>query len=112
MQAKLLKYILDVESVIKEIESVQMRVDNNVQRFQADIILQRAIERDLEILGEAVKKIVEMDASIQISGSRNIVNLRNLIAYAYDTVDVEIIWSIIQKDVRVLKQEIEEIRRK
>jgi uncharacterized protein with HEPN domain len=112
MQAKLLKYILDVESVIKEIESVQMRVDNNFQRFQADIILQRAIERDLEILGEAVKKIVEMDASIQISGSRNIVNLRNLIAYAYDTVDVEIIWSIIQKDVRVLKQEIEEIRRK
>jgi len=112
MQAKLLKYILDVESVIKEIESVQMRVDNNFQRFQADIILQRAIERDLEILGEAVKKIVEMDASIQISGSRNIVNLRNLIANAYDTVDVEIIWSIIQKDVRVLKQEIEEIRRK
>lgn len=112
MQAKLLKYILDVESVIKEIESVQMRVDNNFQRFQADIILQRAIERDLEILGEAVKKIVEMEASIQISGSRNIVNLRNLIAHAYDTVDVEIIWSIIQKDVPVLKQEVEEIRRK
>jgi hypothetical protein len=51
MQPKVLKYILDIESVIEEIENIKAKTKNNFSIFQSDIILKRAIERDLEILG-------------------------------------------------------------
>jgi len=55
MQPKLLKYILDIESVIEEIDSIKQKTHNDFQIFSDDIILQRAVERDLEIIGEAVR---------------------------------------------------------
>ncbi len=106
MQHKLLKYILDVESVIIEIEAIKTKTDNNFIVFKSDIILQRAIERDLEILGEAIKNITEINPSIQISSIKNIIGLRNIIAHAYDSVEPEMIWAIIQKDIPKLSSEI------
>ena len=55
MRHRLLKYILDIESVIQEIEIVKSKASNDFTVFKSDIILQRAIERDLEIIGEAVR---------------------------------------------------------
>jgi len=46
MQPKLLKYILDIESVIQEIETIKEKTGNNFNHFKADFILQRAVERD------------------------------------------------------------------
>ncbi|GAB3647632.1 hypothetical protein GCM10028791_09940 [Echinicola sediminis] len=43
MQPKLLKYILDIESVIEEIESIKSKTQNNFYKFSQDIILQRAV---------------------------------------------------------------------
>ena len=42
MQPKLLKYILDIESVIEEIESIKRQTHNSFDQFNEDIILQRA----------------------------------------------------------------------
>ena len=60
--------------------------DNNFNSFNDQIILQRAIERDLEIIGEAVRKILEIEPNISISSAKNIIGLRNLIPHAYDSV--------------------------
>lgn len=49
MQPRVLKYLLDIQSVISEIEEVKDRTKNNFANFQSDISLQRAVERDLEI---------------------------------------------------------------
>ena len=43
MQLKILKFLLDIESVIKEIEIIKSKTDNNFLVFKSDIILQRAI---------------------------------------------------------------------
>lgn len=110
MQPKLLKYILDIQSIIQEIESIKAKTQNNFKLFQSDIILQRAIERDLEVIGEAIKKVFELDPTIPISSVRNLIGLRNLIAHAYDSVEPEMIWGIIQKDIPVLEKEINQIK--
>lgn len=39
MQPKLLKYILDIESVIQEIELIKARTNNDFSQFSKDIIL-------------------------------------------------------------------------
>jgi uncharacterized protein with HEPN domain len=110
MQPRVLKYLLDIESIISEIETVKSRTDNNFKTFKADIILQRAIERDLQIIGEAVKKISALEPSISISSIKNIVGLRNLISHAYDSIEPEMIWGIIQKDIPLLLTEIQKVR--
>ena len=112
MQLKLLKYLLDVESIILEIEAIKTKTDNNCNVFKSDIILQRAIERDLEILGESIKNITEISPIIQISSIKNIIGLRNIIAHAYDSVEPEMIWAIIQKDIPKLSNEISLLRNK
>jgi uncharacterized protein with HEPN domain len=112
MQHKILKYLLDIESVINEIESIKIKSENNFEFFKSDIILQRAIERDLEIIGEAIRKILEIDSTIEISSSKNIIGLRNIISHAYDSVEPEMIWGIIQKNIPILSNEINIIRSK
>lgn len=64
----------------------------------------RAIERQLEIIGEAVNQMVKIDPDSQISGAKPIVGLRNLIIHSYDAVDAELLWGIIKSDIPVLKE--------
>lgn len=69
MQHNVLKYILDIESIITEIETIKNRLNNDFNQFSKDVIMQRAVERDLEIIGEAVRKITELQPGIHISSS-------------------------------------------
>jgi uncharacterized protein with HEPN domain len=112
MQPKVLKFILDIESVIQEIETVKAKTENDFNTFRSDIIMQRAVERDLEIIGEAIKRIIELEPGIAISSVKNIIGLRNIISHAYDTIEPEMIWGIIQKDIPLLLEELNMIRRK
>ena len=106
MQPKVLKYILDIESLIEEVEIISTKTQNNFLIFKSDIILQRAAERQLEIIGEALKKAYDLEPSLNISSIKKIIGLRNIISHAYDSVEPEIIWGIIQKDIFALREEI------
>ena len=110
MRPKLLKYILDIESVIEEIEFIKQKVQDDFNNFSDDIILQRAVERDLEIVGEAIRKMIEINPNIQITASKNIIGLRNIISHAYDSVEPEMLWGIIQKNIPVLADEIRKLK--
>jgi uncharacterized protein with HEPN domain len=92
-----------------EIESYFLDKKLNFYQFQKDTKTKRAIERNLEIIGEAVNRILKNNPYIELSGSRFIVDLRNRIIYNYDNISYEIIWGIIIKHLPVLKNEISEL---
>lgn len=110
MQPKVLKYILDIQSIIQEIELIKAKTQNNFKNFQSDIILQRAVERDLEIIGEAIKNLMLLEPNLTISSVKNIIGLRNIISHAYDSIEPEMIWGIIQKDILILESEINQLK--
>ncbi|WP_339706153.1 DUF86 domain-containing protein [Algoriphagus aquimarinus] len=110
MNAKYLKYILDIQSILGEIEEIKIRVGNNFINYKNDFIVKRAVERDLEIIGEAVKKLTEQNPSIYLSSVKKIIGLRNMISHAYDAIDDELIWAIIQKDIPILQEEIQNLK--
>lgn len=110
MQPRLLKYILDIESIIEEIESIKRRTKNEFNIFFEDIILQRAVERDLEIIGEAIRKSLEINPSLKITATKNSIGLRNIISHAYDSVEPEMLWGIIQNNIPILAEEIKAIK--
>lgn len=92
MKLTSLKYILDILSVIDELEKVIQKVDRDFFKFKADFMAVRTVEREFEIIGEALNKLTKENPSLVINDSRKIISLRNLIIHSYDSVENEILW--------------------
>ncbi len=82
----------------------------NLEHYKQDILLQSAVERQLEIIGEAAKKI---SATVQHNNPaipwRGIIGQRNVLAHGYGSIDDEKIWIIASVRVPELIQQIEKI---
>jgi uncharacterized protein with HEPN domain len=74
-----------------------------------DIKTKRAIERNLEIIGEAVNRIVKKDNNFKIDNAGKIVGTRNRIIHGYDKVSDELIWSIVLNHIPKLKTEVSKL---
>jgi uncharacterized protein with HEPN domain len=105
-----LKFILDIESIIAEMEHIVSRVNSDFTIFENDPVAIRAIERHFEIIGEATRKLLDADSNIKLNNASNIIGLRNLIAHSYDTVDNEMLWGILINHIPKLKQEILDLK--
>ncbi|MCB0540706.1 MAG: DUF86 domain-containing protein [Bacteroidetes bacterium] len=77
--------------------------------YESNKLLRRAVERELEIIGEATNRILKINAEINISNSKRIVSLRNWVIHGYDKVDDVIIWGILSKDLPLLKNQINDL---
>lgn len=108
--SEVLKYLLDIESVIDEPETVMDLHARDYTKFSSNFMAIRTVERDLEIVGEAVRKITLNHPDIQISSARHIIGLRNMIVHAYDAIDPTILWKILIKDLPILKSEIKKLK--
>ena len=100
------KYLTDKLSSILSIENY-IGEKKNFNIYAANKMLRRAVERELEIIGEAVSKVKKIDAEVQLTNSRKIIDLRNKVIHSYDSVDDIIIWGIVIKYLPILKTEIE-----
>ncbi|MCF6353221.1 MAG: DUF86 domain-containing protein [Cyclobacteriaceae bacterium] len=69
-------------------------------------MLKRAVEREFEIIGEAMNRIDKMDSKILISSKNQIISMRNRVIHGYDKIDDEIIWDTIIKHLPILKKEV------
>ena len=112
MQPRVRKYLLDIEVLIEELDTFRNLAGNDFFQFQGQAVVKRAVERDLEIIGEAVRAIVELDSSVSISSTRKIIGLRNILAHAYDGVEDELIWGILQRDIPILRAEVAQLLRR
>lgn len=77
--------------------------------FETDLLLRSGVERQLEIIGEALGRAAHEDESIgpRLPELRGIVGLRNRLIHGYDTVDDEIVWDIVQNKLPALRAELE-----
>jgi len=102
------KYLFDISSAINRIEEY-VGTPKLFSNYERNRQLQQAVERNLEIIGEATKRIIEIDPDIKISNSRKIIGARNRIIHGYDDIDNAEIWSIIINSLPILKKEISEL---
>jgi uncharacterized protein with HEPN domain len=102
-------WLYDMLTAIQEIESFFSDRPKRFADYQKDIKTKRAVERNLEIIGEAMNRILKHDESITITNSRKIVDMRNRIIHAYDSLTDEAVWSIILKHLPALKVEIKQL---
>ena len=106
MDSNVRAWLLDIAQAIKEINSFIPEV-KNFKDFQQDLKTKRAVERNIEIIGEAMNRILQAEPAIKISHTRKIVDTRNRIIHGYDSVSDDVIWGLIIKNLPLLKIEIE-----
>jgi len=111
MKLEIKKYLFDIKVSIDSIFEY-LGDNNNFFEYEKNKLLRRAVEREIEIIGEAMHKILQIDKTIKIENSRKIVNTRNLVIHAYDNVDNVIIWGIISNHLPKLKAEVENLLNK
>ena len=101
-------YLLDISNSIDSIFEY-LGNERNFKLYDTNKLIRRAVERELEIIGEATNRIIKINPTIDISNARRIVSLRNWVIHSYDNVDNVIIWGIIDKDLLLLKTQVDNI---
>ena len=97
------KYLQDILTAIEEIESFFGNGPKLFEDFSFNLCLRRAVERNIEIIGEAMNRILKVDKTIPITNSRKIVDARNYIIHGYDSLSVDILWSMVINHLPKLK---------
>lgn len=100
-----------LEDVRKSIEEIYEFLPEplNYQKFEKDLKTRKAVERNIEIIGEALNRILKVNPDISISDSRKIVDTRNRIIHGYDTITPDILWLIVQRSLPILREEINKL---
>jgi uncharacterized protein with HEPN domain len=98
--------------VIQAGEEIQDFVRGMVfKAYRNSTVTQRAVERDFEIIGEALNRIKSTDDEllVKISEHNRIIGFRNILIHGYDVVDEAIVWQAVTKHLPILIKEIKEI---
>ena len=108
MDERVLKWLFDIKLAIEEIDGF-LNDERDFFKYKKNLMLKRAVERNLEIIGEAVNRILIRDNtySQKISNARAIIGLRNQVIHAYDNISDENIWSILTNHLPKLKIEVD-----
>jgi len=100
-------WLYDILNAIMEIESFFNDSTKEFSKYQNDLRTKRAVERNIEIIGEALSRILKRDETIIISNSRKIIDTRNRIIHGYDSVSDDVIWGIVIRYLPILQTEIQ-----
>ena len=105
-------YLEDIKLSISEINTFMKNVESK-NDFRNNIEKVRAVERNIEIIGEAVKKIPDEIRSMAPDIPwQKIAGIRDILAHAYFSIDVEILWDVVNNQLENLEHSILEIDKK
>ena len=76
--------------------------------YRTDRMLRQTVERNYEIIGEAVGRIAKEapDVAARIGEYQQIIAFRNILIHGYDLIDAALVWKVIQKDLPVLEAQV------
>ena len=103
---KILKRLNDIKSSIDAINGFLLRQPRRFDVFCADEMFKSAVLYHIAIIGEAINQILRLKPDIAITSARKIVNTRNYIIHGYDSLDNEILWSIVINHIPKLEEEV------
>ena len=77
--------------------------------YAADPLLRSAVERQFEVIGEALNRLARTDPHVaeQITHTSRIIAFRNILIHGYDLVDHEVVWDVVETHLPLLRQEVQ-----
>lgn len=111
MKDKIRKNLIDILQSAEEIRIFTRNFD--FKSYQESPVTQRAVERDFEIIGEALSRIRKIDEDFieNISEHHRIIGFRNILIHGYDIIDEKLVWNAVTDHLPVLINEIQKLLR-
>ncbi len=103
------KWLFDIKLATASIEKFMAGRRFDELDEDADEIVKRAVEREIEIIGEAINRILIVEPDIKITFARQYVNVRNVVIHRYDEIEDKIIAPMLTNYLPTLKTEIEKL---
>jgi len=109
MQLEAKKHLEDMRRAMELL--AQFTAGRNVDDYRDDPMLASAVERQFEIIGEALNRLIKLDPSFEsrITDARRIVDFRNILIHAYDVVDEQVVWDIVERKLPVFRREVADL---
>ncbi|WP_319201671.1 DUF86 domain-containing protein [uncultured Ilyobacter sp.] len=106
------KWKLRVEDALQSIYYIQEDTKNmTYEDFEDNRLVRQAVERNLEIIGEALNRIPDdIQNKYPKIPWREIIGVRNFVIHQYFQVPQDIEWDIITNDLEGLKEDLIEIK--
>jgi uncharacterized protein with HEPN domain len=107
MQLESRKLLFDVRQSVERL--AQFTAGKTLADYLGDVLLRSAVERQFEIIGEALAQLTKRDSELaeRISQRRRIIDFRNVIIHGYSEVDDKLVWDVLQSNLPTLRREIE-----
>ena len=109
MRLEIRKYIYDIRQAALRI--AEFTSGKRFEDYQSDAMLRSAVERQFEIIGEALARLARLDEELvsRISEHRRIIAFRNILIHGYAHVDDRVVWDVIQTKMPVLLNDLERL---
>lgn len=109
MNDKTRKLLFDVVDSSRAI--LDYCANRSYQEYASERQFRRAVEREFEIIGEALNRLRDLDSEIsaQIDELPRIIAFRNRIIHGYDSVDDATVWGVIEKHLPNLAAQAEHL---
>ncbi|NPV58908.1 MAG: DUF86 domain-containing protein [Actinobacteria bacterium] len=106
MQVEAKKFLYDIQRASELIAN--FIAGKSLAEYEEDVMLQSAVERQFEIVGEALAKLTRVDETLakRISDYRRIISFRNILIHGYMEVDHRIVWDIAESKLPTLRSEV------
>ena len=103
------KYLFDIAEACDLI--AQFTHGKTLADYQKDPLLRSGVERQFEIVGEALNQAIQHDPSVEelISNSSRIISFRNRLIHGYATISDKVVWGILETHLSVLTQEVKDL---
>ena len=107
MQLEAKKYLYDIQQAAARI--IEFTAGRRFEDYQSNAMLRAAVERQFEIIGEALAQLARVDEQIaaRISERGRIVAFRNILIHGYADVDDRVVWDVVQTKLPLLRSEVE-----
>jgi uncharacterized protein with HEPN domain len=100
-----------LEDILRSIDEIFefLPEQKNFSNYRDNLLIKKAVERNLEIIGEAVSRILKEDDTFPLKNARRIIDTRNRIIHGYEKISDEVIWAIVTRELPYLREEVKSL---
>ena len=87
-----------LEDILRSIDNIELFMESRPKQYQTfceDLCFRSAVQWEIAVIGEAMSKALKLEPELHITAARKIVDTRNYLIHGYDSLRLDIIWSIV-----------------